>query len=143
MAGGELEVFCRVQNRDNLGRYLASIPEKARRAIEETAKRSADIGRAGASVKTGDMRASIQPVIFSDYSGGVTVGTNHWRYQNYGTSTHDITGNVRFFWQNQGRPWTPGSNTIRHPGNPALHFMDTAAAYARSTFMEAVRSSFG
>lgn len=143
MAGGELDLYCRIQNRDNLGRYLASIPEKARRAIEETARGAANVGRAGASVDTGAMRDSIQPVIFSDFSGGVTVGTNHWRYQNYGTSTHDIPGNVRFFWLNRGRTWTPGSNTIRHPGNPALHFMDHAADYARKTFMDAVRSSFG
>lgn len=143
MAGGELEVFCRVQNRDRLGRYLASIPEKARRAIEETADGAAKIGRASAPMKTGALRGTIQPVIFSDFSGGVTVGTNHWQYQNYGTSPHAITGNVRFFWEREGRRWSPGSNTISHPGNPALHFMDMAGQYAKRTFMDNVRRNFG
>lgn len=139
----DLTVYATVQNRDSSGHYLASLPEKARRAIEETARGGADIAQAGASIKTGAMRGSIQPVIFGDWSGGVTVGTDHWRYQNSGTTRHDITGDVSFWWEREGRPWFAGTNTIDHPGNPALHFMDHAADYCRHHFMDAVRRNFG
>lgn len=140
---GELEVYTTVRNRDTLGRFLAELPIKARRAIEETAKGGAAVARAEAPVKTGALKASIQPVIFSDWSGGVTVGTDHWKYTNYGASAHDIKGDVHFWWEREGRPWFPGSNTIRHPGITAVHYMDHAADYCKHTFMEAVRRNFG
>lgn len=140
---GELTVYATVQNRDSSGRYIAGIHERARRAIEETVKAGAEVGKAGASVKTGAMQASITGVVFSDFSGGVTVGTDHWRYQNAGTAPHEITGDVSFFWEREGRPWFAGTNTINHPGNPALHFMDQAADFCRRDFMDAVRRNFG
>lgn len=139
---GSLTLHTRVTARDHLGRFLSKIHEDAVRTVEETAKRTADVARSGATVKTGAMRSSIRAISLGATTWGVTVGTDHWKYQEDGTGPHPISGNVRFFWESRGRMWTPGSNTISHPGNPAVHFMAHAHSFANSYFMAAAQRNF-
>lgn len=138
----DLTVYATLQQRDHLGRYLASIPEKARRSIEAAAKKGSHVARARATSKTGAMRATIHPIMFNDFAGGITVGTDHWKFQEEGTAPHPITGEVHFWWENEGRPWMPGSNTISHPGNPAVHFMLAGYEVAKADLMREVEANF-
>lgn len=140
---GELDLKVKVVARDSLGHYLAKIHREAVATVEDVSRASAAFARAREPVKTGALRASTQAVLTGGTSGGVVFGTNHWRYQDEGTSVHDITGNVSFFWAKEGRQWTPGSNTITHPGNRAIHFIAATQAYANHEFMAAARRNFG
>jgi hypothetical protein len=140
MAGWKLSV--RVDARDSLGRYLGHIHQAAVRTVEETARASAAYAQSIDPVKTGALRASTQPVILGGLTGGVVWGTNHWEYQDRGTMPHHIKGDVSFFWAREGRRWTPGHNTISHPGNPALHFTSRTQDFASKMFMAAARANF-
>lgn len=108
--------------RDGRGRFLDRYQEKKRRAAEALGQEGARVAFALASKKSGRMASSITST--SGTSGfSWTVRAPYWKYQEEGTRPHDITGWVRFWWMKEGRPWTPGTNTIRHPGNRAVHFM--------------------
>lgn len=142
MAAGELDVYTTLQLRNNLGRYLSEIPRKARAAIEAASNKGAEVARSRATVKTGAMRGTIQSVMFGDYSGGFVVGTGHWKYQEDGTAPHEIPGHGHFWWEREGRPWFPGNNTISHPGNPAVHFMQAGADVAKPDLIREVAKEF-
>jgi hypothetical protein len=144
MAGWRMEV--RVDARDHLGQFLAKTHLAAIRTVEETARRSADYARSREPVKTGALRASTQPVVLGSTTGGVVFGTNHWKYQDRGTHPHEITADVTFWWERQGRQWRPSgrmsNQMIHHPGNRAVHFISQTQDYATREFMDAARRNF-
>lgn len=134
----EIEFQTNVIARDNFGRFIAHVEEGITTSVEEAIIAGAEAGRAAAPHKTGALEGSIQPAMTGAHSGVVTVGTDHWRYQERGTAPHKIKGTVRFWWEREGREWNPGPNQINHPGNPALHFMRTAYRVATRTLKAAL-----
>lgn len=108
--------------RSDRGRFLDRIHSGARRGLKETADEGARIARNLATKKTGQMAGSITSTVGTS-GASWSVHSGHWAYQEFGTRPHFIGGSVSFFWDRAGRRWVPGSNTIHHPGNRAVHFM--------------------
>jgi len=134
-----LDVQTRVVARDEFGHFIAAKNRAITASVEEAVQEGAKSAAALASRKTGAMAGSIEPVMLSATSGAVAVGTDHWRHQEYGTRPHPITGNVLFWWQKRGRYFTPGYNTINHPGNPGVHFMRAGYRVAKRELMHALK----
>ena len=136
---GSLEVGTNViYGRQDRGRFLGRIHDGARRGLKESADEGARIARLLATKKTGRMAGTITSG--SGTSGAYwSVGTSYWATQEFGTRPHDITGWVRFYWAREGRSWTPGPNTIHHPGNRAVHFMRDSFEQVRPMIMPNIR----
>jgi HK97 gp10 family phage protein len=132
-----------VTARDNLGRFVARWNAAVQSALEETVKEGQAVARDLAPVKTGDLRKSIQGVMLGDKSAGLTVGTDHWKYQEDGTRPHQISGFVRFYWNARKREWESGPNMIKHPGNPARHFIAAAKEDMRGKLAQRIRENMG
>lgn len=139
MAG--VTVGARVLARNHLGQFLAKVDRAIVAGLESTVRHGAEVAIAAAPEKTGELKATIEPVMLSDREAALTVGTHYWKYQEYGTRPHDITGHVRFWWEKEGREWEPGANIINHPGNPGLHFMEKARAEMVREFAQSIRDN--
>lgn len=80
-------------------------------------------------VDTGELKASIRTEHGQGY-GRVWVGTDHWRYVEYGTAPHIITPRDKqaLFWPGAQHPVA----RVHHPGTPAQPFMRPAIYKRRS-----------
>lgn len=136
---GELHVTNTVVAKDSFGLFIDKIKAANFQVVEETVRDGTELAKAFAPYKTGALEGSITPVVFSDTQGAWAVGTDHWRYQEEGTAPHGIDGDVSFFWEREGRWWSPGDNTILHPGNPAIHFMRRSFKIAGQRMLERAR----
>jgi hypothetical protein len=132
-----------VTARDNLGRFVARWNAAVGAALEETVKDGQAVARGLAPRKTGALEESIQGVMLGDKSAGLTVGTNHWKYQEYGTRPHHIFGMVSFYWDKAGREWVPDTNMIHHPGNRGHHFIAAAKEEMRGKLAQRIRENMG
>lgn len=136
----DIEISTNVVARDHFGRFISHVERGITESVEEAIVAGAQVGQAFAPTKTGALRGSIEPAMTGAASGVITVGTDHWKYQERGTAPHDISSQVRFFWEREGYEWTPGpkKQVIRHPGNPARHFMRMAYKAATETLKAAL-----
>lgn len=137
-----LDVGVHVLARDSLGLFFREIDDAVYKTLLETTEGARDVARGMVPKKTSALFNSIHAVEIEPHHWGVTAGTDHWRYVDRGTRAHDITGNVSFFWEKKGRWWSRGTNTIKHPGAPAVHFMAAAREYTRREFMNAAKRNF-
>lgn len=140
MAAGEVDVFFNVHARDHLGRFLDKLHRAITEGVEETVKEGERVSKGLAPRKTSAMADSIQGVMTSATSGALTVGTDHWQYTEFGAKPHDITGMVRFWWENEGREWYPDNNVIKHPGTRAVHFMAAGREAMRERMAANIKS---
>lgn len=139
---GVITVHNDVTVRDQFGRFAAHCAEAARKTADEAAERGAAVARAAAPRKTGAMAGTIHAVGGDGSMAQFVVGTGHWAYQEFGTAPHDITGEVSFEWEREGRRWVPGTNTIHHPGNHAVPFMLTGYEAAKVELVAAMQRNY-
>lgn len=77
-----------------------------------------------AAVDTGEMRDSIEAEPAVEGHGRVKVGTEHWRFVEYGTSPHEIHARA-----GGALAWPGGAHPVaevQHPGTQAQPFMRPA-----------------
>jgi hypothetical protein len=72
------------------------------------------------------LKDSISAEMLSRTSGQWKATARHALPQEFGAGPHEITGDVSFFWESEGRMWNPGDNMIHHPGNPAQPYLRPA-----------------
>lgn len=112
--------------------FIKHCEDAAEAAAKDAAEEGLRVAKMLAPEKTGRMADTIRISHTSSIEHGnvltafveFSVGTNHWDYAEWGAAPHDITGRVRFFWEREDRYWTPGNNTIHHPGMKGKHFME-------------------
>jgi len=119
-----MHVSSEVIVRDNFGRFIADVEGAATRVVEDAIMEGEDAARDVAPERTGHLKSSFFSAVLSRTSGVFGNTADYAEFQDRGTNPHLITGNVRFFWEREGRDWIPGENFINHPGNPATHFMN-------------------
>lgn len=155
MADFSVELESRIDN--HLGRFMAHCEEAAQRSVDEAAEEGARVARMFAP-RSGSYRRRTGPHMADTITATsaafhqsanklsatatFSVGTNHWQYTQRGAPPHGITGNVSFYWVREGRRWNRGTNTIRHPGTRAVHFMDRGYEAAREELKTAVRRNY-
>lgn len=125
-----------VHARDSFGRFIADVEGAATKVVEDAIQAGEDAARAAAPERTGALKAGFFAVVVSRTMGRIGNTTPWADFQDQGTSPHYMIGSpvFRFYWENAGRWWVPGlfgdPDIIFHPGNPAVHFMDTGYAAA-------------
>lgn len=93
-------------------------------AVDLVTEEIAVDARRYAPVDTGAMRDSIDAIPAVEGHGSVTVGTDHWRFVEYGTSPHEIHAKP-----GGALAWPGGAHPVaevHHPGTHAQPFMRTA-----------------
>lgn len=110
--------------RDDMGRFKADCLAAATAVVRDCLDAGVAAARVAAPERTGLLRGSFVDEILSRTSGHFLNTADYALYQDQGAGPHPLPGNVTFWWENEGRFWEPGDNTISHPGNPATHFMD-------------------
>lgn len=127
-------VTSRVVARNSMGRFIAACEQAATETVLDIAQQGANASRTFAPSRTGKLRASIQPFLLSRTQAVWGSSLKYALPQETGSVAHDMPANVSFFWEREGRMWmTPsqylwitgfeGADPIRHPGNPATHFL--------------------
>lgn len=130
MAG--VAVSGRVIARNNIGQFVRECEMAAQRTVEEAVERGANLSRAMAPIgpkpdpRTGKLKDSISSKMYGRTAGEWSCSARHALAIEKGAVRHDITGWVNFFWENEGRAWEPGPNTIDHPGNAAQPYLHPA-----------------
>ena len=140
--------------RDDMGRFIADIAGAATRTVEDALDVGISAAQAQAPTRTGRLRNSFVPAILSRTSGVFVNTAPYARFQDQGAEPHDISAYVRFFWDRMGRMWLhpdeylnkfghPGADPIRHPGNPATHFMDAGYDAIKRRMPAILRRNYG
>lgn len=125
--------------RDEFGRFIRDIEESATKSVEDALDVGIAAAKTRAPVRTGRLRGSFVPAILSRTSGVFLNEAPYAMPQDQGARPHSIDAHVGFFWDKMGRKWMwpetylrvtghAGADPIRHPGNPATHFMLTGYA---------------
>lgn len=128
----DIAVSGNVVLRDSFGRFIRACEEAAeytvRDAVEEGARISRDLAPTGGKVdlRTIPLAESIESEVISRTQGRWFATARHALPIEFGAGPHGIPGEVSFFWENEGKWWTPGSNTINHPGNAAQPYLRPA-----------------
>lgn len=131
-----------VITRNRFGEFARSMDAVSRATADSIADRGVSIAQRLAPVRTGRLRSSIRKVKYSGNAARWGAFTSYAAAQEFGARPHPLPGNVRFYWQNEGRMWNPGSNTIRHPGNPAVHFIRYSYEIASREAMGILRQEY-
>ena len=139
---GTITVKNDVLARDRLGQFVFHLQEIHARSTEEALVAGTAAAIAAAPKKTGRMASTIHYTLLNPKEGEVSVGTSHWRYSEFGTAPHLITGDVSFFWTREGRRWNPGKNMISHPGSMSKPFMRIGYEVACDTLKEAMSRNY-
>lgn len=122
----------RVVVRNNLGRFIADCEGAAtrtvKRAVEEGEALSKELAPTGVKHdhRTVTLREGMFSEVLSRTSGRWGCAARHALAIELGAGPHPISGRVKFFWEEEGRWWTPGDNTINHPGNAAQPYLRPA-----------------
>ena len=142
MPGGGITVSNRVHARDDFGRFLAKLDG----AAERTASQTIDVGmrssKSAAPYRTGQLSKSFYKQMMG-HSGIYFNLAPYAKFQDQGAAPNDKPGNVSFFWEHEAKWWTPGTNTINHPGNPATRFMDAGWKAMQAAATGIMRRNYG
>lgn len=128
----DVAVSNRVVLRNNFGQFIRDCENGTGEAIKEAVIEGAALSRQLAPVghkadhRTIPLKDSIEPVVVSRTQGFWQASGRQALPQELGAGPHSIPGNVRFFWEEEGKWWTPGSNVINHPGNAAQPYLRPA-----------------
>lgn len=139
---GEIHVTNRVLVRNELGQFANHIEEADIGATEDALEAGAREAYNQAPKRTHRLANSIHWVRESPKNGYFAVAVPYWEIVEKGPRPHDITGRVSFFWTREGRPWTPGSNTIRHPGYAGFHYMEAGLEVASQELIDSMRRRY-
>lgn len=146
--GDYVATSTRVVMRDNFGRFIRECEEALGATIEEAVTDGADLSRDLAPVghkedpRTIPLGESIEPVVVSRTQGFWQATARHALPIEFGAAAHAIPGDVSFFWEREGRWWTPGSNEISHPGNAAQPYLRPAYHVIMRRIMDIARSRY-
>lgn len=124
----------RVIARNEFGRFIRECEQAAEQTVHDTVSEGADVAAMLAPKRTMRLASSIKPFMLSRTSGVWGSNAPYAAAQEFGAAPHDISAYVSFYWHKAGRQWMhpnlyqrvtghPGADPIRHPGNPATHFM--------------------
>ena len=128
----ELGVSNKVIARDDKGRFRAACSAAAARTIKEAIEEGAALSRANAPVghkldaRTVPLKDSIVAVQDSRISGHWYSFARHALPVEFGSRAHEITGDVKFYWEYASRWWKPSDNIINLPGIDAQPFLRPA-----------------
>lgn len=137
MASMEIAASARFVGRNNIGEFIRECELAARYTIEEIVMEGAEISRALAPKRTGELAASIQGAVLSRTSGQWIATAPHALPQETGAEAHPIVGNphLAFYWERAGRWFVPSEvfynlpmaiTQVNHPGNPATRYLEKA-----------------
>ena len=138
-----IAVSTRVYARNSLGRFISECEAAATATVESLVEKGADLARDFAPVgtkpdpRTIPLRESIGHALTSRTSGVVYATARHALVTEYGGAPHVITGSpaLKFYWENAGRWWVPGSDfygipglvdVVNHPGSPSQPYLRPA-----------------
>lgn len=136
----------RVFARDDFGRFLADIDEAAQATVSELLSIGIATSRVAAPVKTGRLRESFMRQMLSSHSGVYANTAPYAKFQDEGVGPNEKPADVSFWWQAQGRFWSPdstGTQVIQHPGNPASNFMAAGWAAIRAAAPSVTAKHYG
>jgi hypothetical protein len=128
----DFAVSNRVVSRNGLGQFIRECEQAAERTARDLVERGAELSRNFAPVghkvdpRTIPLAQSIESRMISSTSGEWFATARHALPVEFGAGPHEITGQVHFWWENEGRWWEPGDNMINHPGNPAQPYLRPA-----------------
>lgn len=145
----KVELGARVFAVNKFRHFISEVEAARTKTVQDTTEWAADLAVSLAPERTGALKDSIKPVMFSAREGGVVVGVSYWRHQEFGTRAHYIPsggprlgGHLFFFWEKEGRMFgAPYPNYVWHPGNPEIGFMRKAGKQARYEMMERLRGN--
>jgi hypothetical protein len=144
----DVAVSSRVIARNNLGQFIRACQRAATETVEEAIKEGEDLAKGlaptghKADPRTVTLRAGMYHRMLSATSGEFGCKARHALPQEFGAVPHDITGQVSFWWDAMGRPWIPGSNTIRHPGNAAQPYLRPAYSAVMARVMSIAAAKY-
>lgn len=122
----------RVIARNNMGRFIADCEGAATRTVEKAITQGEALSKTMAPTgtkhdfRTVTLREGMFKEMLGRTSGRWGCAARHALAIELGAGPHPISGRVKFFWDNEGRWWTPGDNVINHPGNDAQPFLRPA-----------------
>jgi hypothetical protein len=131
--------------RNDFGRFVAEMEGRITRGIEDAIEQGAELSRGMAPVgekpdyRTVPLKDSISTEMKSSTSGVWKSTARHAAPVEFGAGPHLITGQVRFWWDAEGRWWVPGQNFINHPGNRAQPFIRPAYEDIKNRFADIMR----
>ncbi len=138
----------RVIARNNFGQFIRDCEQAAEKTVKESidrgAKLSRDLAPAGNKTdsRTPKLKDSIKPEMLSRTSGVWKCTARHALPVETGSVPHEITGDVLFFWEREGRWWNPGDNIINHPGNAAQPYLRPAYDIVSREMMNIARRNY-
>ncbi len=145
---GDFAVSNRVVSRNGLGRFISRCEEAAEATARQLVEDGADLSRDLAPVghkpdhRTIPLAQSIESKMLSATSGVWRATARHALAIEHGSVPHEITGNVHFWWEREGRWWEPGENIIAHPGNAAQPYLRPAYEQIMRKAMTVARAKY-
>lgn len=137
----DVAVSNKVIARDNFGRFINKLEAAKVATMDDLANAGANLSRQFAP--KGIKRDPRTPHIADSIIAESTPTTASWKVlarhglpQETGSKEHEITGQVAFFWEREGRWFRPGPNMIHHPGNPAKPYLRPAYEIIMKTWMD-------
>jgi hypothetical protein len=146
MAG--IAVSTRVIARNDMGQFIAACEraatETVREAIKDGERAAKQYAPRGSKrdPRTVTLREGMYSRMLGATSGEFGCIARHALDQEFGAGPHPITGRVSFWWDAMGRAWTPGSNMIQHPGNPAQPYLRPAYALVMARVMRIAAAKY-
>lgn len=144
----DVAVSNRVVVRNSIGRFRQACSDAAEETIREAVEEGAALSRSLAPVghkndpRTVHLKDSVESEVLSRTSGQWKSTARHALAIEKGAVPHPITGWVSFFWENEGRDWTPGPNEIQHPGNSAQPYLRPAYETIMRRIMSIAREKY-
>jgi uncharacterized protein YukE len=114
--------------RDDSGRFLSKVDAGATAAVKEIAETIANLAKAFAPFRTGELKKSIIARMMGAHEAFAIATAPHAAVQEFGGSPHTIgEEGQRLINRGEGLyPGWSGWGVVEHPGNPATHFMRNA-----------------
>ena len=148
----EVAVSARVAIRNDLGQFRAACNAAASKTVEQAVVEGARLSSALAPIghkhdrRTIPLAQSIEPVMLSRTQGAWVATARHALPVEYGAVPHEITPNVKFYWQEKGRFWNTGEaypgQMIHHPGNDAQPYLRPAYKTVMGYVMEIAKRNY-
>lgn len=131
-----------------MGRFIARCEEAATATVKDLIEDGADLSREMAPVGVKDdprtipLAQSIETRMLSSTAGVWMATARHALPIELGAARHDITGNVKFWWEREARWWKPGDNIIDHPGNAPQPYLRPAYEIIMARAMQVARKHY-
>jgi hypothetical protein len=152
-------VSTQVHARNGIGQFIKACEEAATQTVLDTIEAGQRESQARAPVRTGALRASIQPFLTSRTSGVWGSSLKYALAHEKGSGIHGgkgkypISAYVRFFWDKAGRMWLhpdeyfnwtghEGADPIMHPGVPATHYLRDGYEAIKPRMMQYARKNY-